>query len=177
MNECRGWLWKWALATQERDFHSWGLKNFAETALSADSFQSFMHNKMHFVHYFTDRLDFPLSPFVTSQPCSRWLSRWGGGSCWRWLGGWPGWPGPWSRGGRRCWPWWPCWSGDIMHCHVSIKKIYNQRCSKIFKPKIFKQKIFKDIQTTWRNAFDTVSPSMFPATQLYTPGEGRGGYY
>lgn len=61
----------------------------------------------------------------------------------------------------------------IMHCNVSIKKIYNQRCSKIFKPKTFKQKTFKDIETTWRNAFDTVSPSMFPATQLYTPGEGR----
>ena len=124
MNGWRWWLWKWALATQERDFHSWGLKNFAETALSADSFQSFMHNKMHFVLHFTDCLDFPLSPFVTSQPCSRWLSRWGGGSCWRWCGGWPGWPGPWSRGGRRWWPWWPCWSGEIMHCSVSIKKIY-----------------------------------------------------
>ena len=48
MNEWRWWLWKWALATQERDFHSWGLKHFAETALSADSFQSFMHNLMHF---------------------------------------------------------------------------------------------------------------------------------
>ena len=163
MNEWRWWLWKWALATQERDFHSWGLKHFAETALSADSFQSFMHNKMHFSHHFTDCLDFPLSPFVTSQPCSRWLSRWGGGSCWRWCWGWPGWPGPWSRGGRRWWPWWLCWSGRIKHCNESTKKICNQRYSKIF----------KDIQTTWRNAWDTVSPSMFPATQLYTPSGGR----
>ena len=48
MNEWHWWLWKWALATQERDFHSWGLKHFAETALSADSFQSFMQNLMHF---------------------------------------------------------------------------------------------------------------------------------
>ena len=147
MNEWRcWWLWKWALATQERDFHSWGLKHFAETALSADSFQSFMHNLMHFFHHFTDRLDFPLPPFVTSQPCSRWLSRWWGGSCWRWWAGWPGWPGPWSRGGRRWRPWWPCWSGRIKHCNESTKKIYNQRYSKILKPKVLKPKIFKDVQ-------------------------------
>ena len=59
MNEWRWWLWKWALATQERDFHSWGLKNFAETALSADSFQSFMHNKMHFFITSLTALIFP----------------------------------------------------------------------------------------------------------------------
>ena len=134
MNEWRWWLWKWTLATQERDFHSRGLKHFDETALSADSFQSFMHNKMHFVLRFTDCLDFPLSPFVTSQPCSRWLSRWGGGSCWRWCWGWPGWPGPWSRG------------GEAMVAMVAVL-IWKNKALQWVNKKDIQPKIFKDIQT------------------------------
>ena len=105
---------------------------------------------MHFFHHFTDCLDFPLPPFVTSQPCSRWLSRWRGGSCWRWWGGWPGWPGPWSRGGRRWWTQWPCWSGG------TTKKIYNQRGSMIFKPKVFKEIQTKNIQRYSKQTYSKI---------------------